>query len=273
MPDVYEVFALRYASYAGRQRRESVLRADPHLDGPMPIDFYIWVARNAARTIVIDTGFSTEEGVRRGRAITREPRECLALIGVEPAKVKDVIITHLHFDHAGTIGDFPGATFHLQEAEMAYATGRYMCHAQCTHAYSPEIVCDMVRTVFQGRVAYHDGESEIAPNITVHRIGGHTEGLQVVRIMTRRGWLVLASDASHFYENMETANPFPILHNMGDMMEGYRRLKQLSGGAALVIPGHDPRVMQRYPAYRADLEGIAVRLDADPLIIEEGNIC
>lgn len=83
--------------------------------------------------------------------------------------------------------------------------------------------------------------------------------------MTRRGWLVLASDASHFYENMETANPFPILHNMGDMYEGYRRLKELSGDPTRIIPGHDPRVMQRHPAYRAALEGIAVRLDADPL--------
>ena len=273
MSDVYEVYALRYASYAGRQRRESLLRADPHLDGPMPIDFYIWVARNAARTIVIDTGFSTAEGLRRGRTITREPSACLALIGVDAAAIKDVIITHLHFDHAGTIGDFPNAKFHLQEAEMAYATGRYMCHSQCTHAYSPEIVCDMVRTVFQGRVAYHDGDAEIAPNISVHRVGGHTAGLQVVRIMTRRGWLVLASDASHFYENMETANPFPILHNMGDMYEGYRRLKELSGGSTMIIPGHDPRVMQRYPAYQPGLEDIAVRLDADPLTTQEAATC
>ena len=156
---------------------------------------------------------------------------------------------------------------------MAYATGRYMCHSQCTHAYSPEIVCDMVRTVFQGRVAYHDGDAEIAPNISVHRVGGHTAGLQVVRIMTRRGWLVLASDASHFYENMETANPFPILHNMGDMYEGYRRLKELSGGSTMIIPGHDPRVMQRYPAYQPGLEDIAVRLDADPLTTQEAATC
>ena len=267
--DVYEVYALRYASYAGRQRRESLLRADPHLDGPMPIDFYIWVARNADRTIVIDTGFNAAEGVRRGRNITCEPRECLALSGVDSTKITDVIITHLHFDHAGTIGDFAKARFHLQEAEMAYATGRYMCHAQCTHAYSPEIVCDMVRTVFQGRVVYHDGDAEVAPNITVHRVGGHTAGLQVVRIMTQRGWLVLASDASHFYENMETANPFPILHNMGDMYEGYRRLKELSGHPSMIIPGHDPQVMQRYPAYAKGLEHLVVRLDVEPLINPE----
>ena len=265
MNETYEVYALRYATYAGRQRRDNVLRADPHLDGPMPIDFYIWVARNASRTVVIDTGFNAVEGKRRGRDITHEPRECLALIGVDSTTIKDVIITHLHFDHAGTIGEFPNAKFHLQDAEMAYATGRYMCHSQCTHAYSPEIVCDMVRTVFQGRVSYHDGDAEVAPNITVHRVGGHTAGLQVVRILTRRGWLVLASDASHFYENMDTSNPFPIIHNLGEMYEGYQRLRALSGGPTLIIPGHDPLVMKRYPACKPGLEEIAVRLDAEPL--------
>lgn len=265
MDDIYEVCALRYATYAGRQRRENLLRADPHLDGPMPLDFYIWVARNASRTVVIDTGFDAAEGRRRGREVTREPRDALAMIGVDPAAVEDVIITHMHFDHAGTIDHFPNARFHLQEAEMAYATGRYMCHPQCTHAYSPEIVCDMVRAVFRGRVSYHDGDAEVAPNITVHRVGGHTAGLQVVRVLTRRGWLVLASDASHFYENFESANPFPIIHNLGDMVEAYRRIRALSGGPGLIVPGHDPLVMKRYPAFQPGLEGIAARLDADPI--------
>ena len=264
MDNIYEVFALRYASFAGRQRRENVLRADPHLDGPMPLDFFIWVARNASRTVVIDTGFDEAEGKRRGREVTREPRECLAMVDVDPASVKDIVITHLHFDHAGTIDHFPNATFHLQEAEMAYATGRYMCHPQVTHAYSPEIVCNMVRAVFRGRVMFHDGDAEVAPNITVHRVGGHTAGLQVVRVLTRRGWLVLASDASHFYENIDTANPFPIIHNLGDMYEAYRKLRTLSGAANLIVPGHDPLVMKRYPTLRPGLEGAAVRLDVEP---------
>ena len=265
MDDIYEVCALRFATYAGRHRRENLLRADPHLDGPMPLDFYIWVARNASRTVVIDTGFDAAEGKRRGREVAREPRDALAMIGVDPAAVEDVIITHMHFDHAGTIDHFPNARFHLQEAEMAYATGRYMCHPQFTHAYSPEIVCDMVRAVFRGRVSYHDGDAEVAPNITVHRVGGHTAGLQVVRVLTQRGWLVLASDASHFYENLESANPFPIIHNLGDMVEAYRRIRALSGGPGLIVPGHDPLVMKRYPAFHPGLEGIAARLDADPI--------
>ena len=123
----------------------------------------------------------------------------------------------------------------------------------------------MVRRVFEGRVRFHDGWSDIAPGLSVHHVGGHTNGLQVVRVRTRRGWLVLASDASHFYANMDQERPFPIVYNLGDMLAGYRTLDALAESHEHVIPGHDPLVLQRYPAAAKGLEGWVVRLDADPL--------
>ena len=100
--------------------------------------------------------------------------------------------------------------------------------------------------------------------MTVHLIGGHTMGIQSVRVMTRRGWVVLASDASHFYANMEQVRPFPIIWSVAEMVEGYARLRALAESPAHVIPGHDPLVMQRYPAPEKGLEGIACRLDVMP---------
>jgi glyoxylase-like metal-dependent hydrolase (beta-lactamase superfamily II) len=76
---------------------------------------------------------------------------------------------------------------------------------------------------------------------------------------------VLASDASHFYANMEQDRPFPIVWSETDMRQGYRRLRELADSPAHIIPGHDPLVMQRYRAPRPDLEGIAVRLDDEPI--------
>ena len=262
--DVYEVFALRYATYEGRRRHENLLHASPGDDAAMPIDFYLWAIRNAHRTIVVDTGFDHAEGERRGRRITRLPKECLASVGIDAARVEDVVVTHLHFDHAGTIADFPAATFHLQDAEMAFATGRHMCHPGMTHAFTADIVCDMVRAVFAGRVRFHDGDAEIAPGVSLHLIGGHSKGLQVVRVRTRRGWLVIASDVCHFYENIDARNPFPIICDLGDMYEGFRTVNRLASDRSLVIPGHDPLVMARYPAVRTDVAD-AVRLDGDPL--------
>ncbi len=263
--DSYEVVALRYATFAGRWRHQNLLRSDPHLDAPMPLDFFIWVIRNDERTIVVDTGFDHVEAERRGRTIARLPRECLERVGIAAETVRDVVITHLHFDHAGTIDDFPQATFHLQEVEMAYATGRYMKHKHFTHPFSPEIVCNMVRAVFRGRVSFHDGDAEIAPNVTLHRVGGHSAGLQIVRVLTRRGWLVLASDASHYYETIETENPFPLICHLGDMFEAFGTVRRLASHASLIVPGHDPLVMNRFPAVRSGLEEVAVRLDADPI--------
>ncbi len=231
----------------------------------MPIDFFVWAIRNAHRTIVVDTGFGPAEGERRGRRITHLPKDCLARVGIDAAQVRDVVVTHLHFDHAGTIADFPNATFHLQDAEMAFATGRHMCHPEMTHAFTADIVCDMVRAVFAGRVRFHEGDAEIAPGVSLHLIGGHSAGLQVVRVRTRRGWLVLASDVSHFYENIEARNPFPIICDLGDMYEGFRTVTRLATERSLVVPGHDPLVMARYPAAGPDLSHVAVRLDGDPL--------
>jgi glyoxylase-like metal-dependent hydrolase (beta-lactamase superfamily II) len=180
---------------------------------------------------------------------------------VEAATIQDVVITHLHYDHVGNFDLFPQATFHLQDLEMQYATGRCMGVEAMRHAYEPEDVVGMVRRVYAGRVRFHDGDGELAPGVTVHHVGGHTMGLQIVRVATRRGWVVLASDASHFYANMEQGRPFPIVYNVGDMVDGWRRAQALADSPGHVIPGHDPLVLERYPAPKADLRGTVARLD------------
>jgi glyoxylase-like metal-dependent hydrolase (beta-lactamase superfamily II) len=261
--EVYEVFALRYGERSDRTRRESFIFADAH-DAAHPIDYYIWVARSANRLVVIDSGFDRAEAERRERRLLRTPAEALAMLEVDAARVSDVVITHMHYDHAGSLGDFPAARFHLQQDEMAYVTGPCMCHDELRHPFTAEHVCAMVRKVYSGRVAFSDGDAEVAPNLTVHKIGGHTRGLQCVRVLTRRGWVVLASDASHFYENFEKRKLFPIVLDAEAMLKGFQRLEDLAESPAHVVPGHDPLVRARYPAENERLEGIVHRLDVEP---------
>ena len=139
-----------------------------------------------------------------------------------------------------------------------------MCHNVLKHSYEPDDVSAMIRRVFEGRVQFHDGASDIAPGISVHHVGGHTNGLQVVRVRTRRGWVVLASDAVHFYANMETGRPFPVIYNVGDVLEGFNRVKALADTDDHIVPGHDPEVLRRYPAPSEALKGWVARLDAEP---------
>ncbi|MEY4645122.1 MAG: hypothetical protein RLZZ596_1953 [Pseudomonadota bacterium] len=262
-PETYEVFALRYATREG-QRRDHFVGGDPH-DAPMPMDYFVWVIRNENRTFVIDTGFHPEMAIKRKREYLRRPKDALALLGVDASQVKDVILTHLHYDHVGTFDDFPQARFHLQDAELSFATGRHMCNSHMNHGYEVEEVVGMVRLVYKDRVTFHNGDKELAPGVSIHRIGGHTDGLQCVRVMTPRGWVVLASDASHYYEHMRSKRYFTLVFNLGDMLNGYRTMNELAASPDHVIPGHDPQVMDFYPAPTPELKGIVVRLDVEPL--------
>ena len=255
----YEVYAIKYAQHA-RRAAENFIGGDPH-DGPMPLDYFVWLVRGDGREIVVDTGFSAAMAAKRQREHLRCPTDGLRLLGTDSSAVKDVVITHLHYDHVGNFDLFPAATLHLQDLEMSYATGRHMAQPVFQGAFEVEDVVGMVRRVYAGRVRFHDGDGEIAPGVSVHLIGGHTMGLQVVRVSTRRGQVVLASDASHFYVNMEQVRPFPIVFSVADMVEGYRRLRELADSPGHVIPGHDPLVLERYPAPSQALQGIVARLD------------
>jgi glyoxylase-like metal-dependent hydrolase (beta-lactamase superfamily II) len=255
----YEIYAIKYAHHA-RRASENFLGGDPH-DGPMPLDYFVWLVRGAGREIVVDTGFSAAMAAKRRRDHIRCPTEGLKLLGCDAKAVKDVVITHLHYDHVGNFDLFPDATLHLQDLEMNYATGRHMGQPVFRGAYEVEDVVGMVRRVYAGRVRFHDGDGEVAPGVSVHLIGGHTMGMQAVRVATRRGWLVLASDAAHFYANMEQVRPFPIVFSVADMVEGYRRLRELADSSGHIIPGHDPLVLERHPAPSEGLRGIVARLD------------
>ncbi|MCF1504827.1 N-acyl homoserine lactonase family protein [Afifella sp. H1R] len=262
-PEPYEVYAVRYAHNPAATAAHNFVGGDPH-DVPMPLDYFVWAIKGNGRTFIVDTGFDAAMAEKRKRQFLRSPGEGLKTIGIDPDGIEDVIISHMHYDHCGNYDLFPNARYHLQDAEMAYSTGRCMCHDALKLPFEEEDVVAMVRKVFAGRVKFHDGASEIAPGISVHHVGGHSKGLQVVRVWTRRGWLVVASDASHFYANMNEGRAFPVLHSLAETLEGYDRLWELASDRSNVIPGHDPIILDRYPAPSSGLEGVVVRLDADP---------
>lgn len=261
-PETYEIFAIRYGTLM-RQSSQNFLGGDSH-DASMPLDYFVWVVVGDRKSWIVDTGFGQSVGVRRGRQVGRPVGDGLRELGIDPETVEDVIVTHMHYDHAGNHGLFPRATFHLQASEMQYCTGCCMLHPALRHSYEAEDVGHMVRRLYEGKLCFHDGVGELAPGLSLHLVGGHTRGMQVVRVHTARGWVVLASDAMHYYANKDRHLPFPSMDSVSQALDAWRTIERLADSPAHVIPGHDPLVVQRYPLVRPGIEGI-VRLDVAPV--------
>lgn len=259
-PEPFEIFAIRYAHLGHRHPGENFILADPH-EVASDLDYFVWVLRRGGSTYLVDTGFAQEAADRRKRDLLRNPADALPLIGLNAAEITDVILTHLHYDHAGNLDRFPNARFHLQDRDLSFATGRCMCHSTLRAPFDLPDILNMVRHVFAGNAVFHDGDDELAPGLTLHRVGGHSAGLQIVRVWTRRGWVVVASDASHLYANFQQRRPFPVVYNIAEMLEGYNTLYRLADSPGHIVPGHDPLVMKLYPAASPQLDGIVVRLD------------
>lgn len=260
----FELFAIRYARNGPRKVGQNIIGGDLHEMGS-DLDYFVWVAKRSDRVFLIDTGMAEETAIRRRDELVRVPADAIRLLDLDPARIEDIILTHLHYDHAGTLSRYPNARFHVQESEMSYATGRCMCSRLLRRAYEVDDVVHLVKAVFADRVAFADKNCEIVSGLSVHHVGGHTGGSQIVRVWTRRGWVVLASDAAHLFANVRDGAPFPSVYRVDEMMEGYRTIHHLAGGSwDHVIPGHDPAVMKMYPAPSKELEGIVIRLDVTP---------
>ena len=260
MTTLYEVYAIKYGHLDGRPPDALIEGADPH-ESTLAISYYVWLCIGPDGPVLVDLGFSEKTGTKRGRQVIRTPMAGLQAMGVSVEEVKDIVITHLHYDHVGNFDAFPNAGFHLQDAEMAYTTGRDMTDERKRHFFEVDEVCAMVRHVYADRVIFHAGDEELFPGFSVHHLGGHTAGLQCVRVFTRRGWIVLASDAAHLYRHFQERLVFPNYHDAEGVLAGYDKVRDLADSPDHVIPGHDPKVMEIYPAASEGLAGIAVRLD------------
>lgn len=260
----YEILALRYCHNAGLMVSDSFLfhKGDDH-QTPGPMDFFVWLIRGHGHNILVDTGFGEEAAIERKRTLIRNPIDALAAVGAPAEEIRDVVLTHLDYDHSGNIEHFPNATFHLQDAEMEFATGRLMTHKHFRITVRTADILNAVKLVHESRFKFHNGTAQIKPGVTVHLVGGHSGGMQVVRVRTARGWVVLTSDASHYYRNIRRKRPHPVAVDIGKVLEGYRLCEELADSPDHIIPGHDPEVMRCFPAYQGMAD--VVRVDLPPI--------
>lgn len=259
---MYEVAAIRYGTRM-TSKRECYYRWDSYgePEASLRMDYFFWLLRNGDRTIVVDTGFAPDVGERRGRETLCPPTDALRRLGVEPESVETLVLTHLHYDHTGNVDAFPNAELLIPRSELEFWSGPEARHPQFAAVVEPAEIDVIVAAQREGRVRLLEGDGEIAPGVSALVVGGHSPGQLVLTIDGDGGPVVLASDAVHYYEELELERPFEILIDLRAMVAAYGTVRKLMAeqpGAALVV-GHDPEVMDRFPALD-DAAGLAVRV-------------
>ena len=243
----WEVHAIRYATLKDFSVSGLVRGADR--TRKMDIAMMIWLIRGQGRTILFDSGFYHEPFMKQWHpADYRNPSSALAALNVKPEDVTDVVLSHIHWDHADGFDLFPQAKIWIQKDELEYYSGEaWQGHTRT--AADPEVLLGLVRLNTQGRVILvHGDDQELFPGIRAYTGGKHTWQSQFLGVRTAAGTVVLASDNAYLYENLETLTPIGQTLDADSNLRALLRMQQLASRPGLIVPGHDPKVMEIFPA-------------------------
>ena len=242
----YEIFAIRYATIPDFQVAGLVEGAAP--SRKMDIAMMVWLIRGPGKSILFDSGFYRDQFFKQWHvADFSKPSDAVAKFGVKPEGVTDVIISHMHWDHADGMDLFPNAKIWLQKEELEYYAGSAWQSRRTHGGIDPDDVLAAVKLNTQNRVGLVDGDAkEIIPGITAYTGGKHTYASQFITVNTAKGTVVLASDNMYLYENLDKHAPIAATLDRDSNLRAQDRMKQLAAEPRLIVPGHDPAVMTRF---------------------------
>jgi len=251
---MYEVYALKYGE-RDTTACQFFYRESSH--APITLHYFVWLILGGPHPVLVDTGFLDDDAQSRGIRNYITPAAAVERAGVKAADVPVSLITHLHYDHWAGHSLFPSAEFWIQREEVAFWTGRYGRMPAFRGSANVNALAGLVTLNYGNRIRIVDGDQDVLPGIRVHRVGGHTAGLQIVTVKSARGTVVLTSDASHFYRNVETRQPVQIITNLPEMLEAFETIHALAGAEKLIVAGHDPEVAGRFTTVEPGIIKIA----------------
>jgi N-acyl homoserine lactone hydrolase len=209
----------------------------------MPVPMVICLARRGGDLVLLDSGYTTVEvGAAFGAQGYTDYTELLGEVGVRPADIDLVTLSHLHFDHGGGTDAFPNARFVVQRRELEYAAGGMTHNAHARQGFRAEDVVALVKLNWAGRVVLVDGDQEdVIPGLDAYLTPGHTVGTMTVCLDTTRGRVCFASDAVYTYRNLEQDIALGFGVGLLESVDSYKKIRRLVGGGIL-IPGHEDRM-------------------------------
>jgi glyoxylase-like metal-dependent hydrolase (beta-lactamase superfamily II) len=244
----YEIYAIRYATLPGFSVAELVAGADPARK--LDIAMMIWLVRGNGHNILVDSGFYHDRFFKDWHVNDFvKPSDTLKPLGVKPEDITDIIISHMHWDHSDGMDLFPNARVWIQKDELQYYAGEAWQTKEAHDGIDADDVLTLVKLNTLGRVGLVNGDAqEILPGITCYTGGRHTYASQYVGVNTKAGIVILASDNMYLYENLEKHVPIAATLDAASNLRAQDRMKKLSANPSLIIPGHDPAVMTKFPS-------------------------
>ncbi len=246
---LYTVNAIRYGRTPNFPVSNLVPGADPKRTIGMALIY--WLIRGQGRTVLVDAGFYRPQFFTADWLPTRNfalPQETLGRLGLKPADVTDIILTHMHFDHADGLDLFPNARVWIQHEEYTYYTGAAWQNQNTHGGIDRDDVLALVRINLAGRVRFVEGDSqEIFPGIRCYTGGKHTFASQYIGVATAAGTVVLASDNLYLYENLDRHLPIAATLDPVANLKAQDRMRSIASEPRLIIPGHDPAEFDRFP--------------------------
>jgi glyoxylase-like metal-dependent hydrolase (beta-lactamase superfamily II) len=230
-------------------------------DGDLDMDYNFWVIKSNGKVILMDTGYDIKAHDWLGEISVTPTPEGLKIIDLDPLSVDMVLTSHFHYDHIGYLGLFENAQIVSGQKEYDYWFGKRDANALEGEFTTEENLVPVEKAKNEGRLRLISEPTEVFPGITVYQLGGHCPGEIIAHIQTADGSLILASDAAHFYEQLENEWPFFAFTNLDEMRNALKFILQLAKDTgATIIPGHDGRTRDRFPAAPGNAGSIAVVL-------------
>ncbi len=251
---MFEVYALKYGE-RDTTACQFFYREASH--EPITLHYFVWLILGGPHPILVDTGFGEDDARARHIRNYVSPAAMVERAGVKAAHIPMALITHLHYDHWAGHALFPAAEYWIQREEIEFWTGPYARYDAFKQSQNVGALTEIVPLNYGNRLRIVSGDREVLPGLRVHRVGGHTAGLQIVTVETARGTVVLTSDASHFYRNVERRQPVQIITNLPEMLQAFETIHELAGREKIIVTGHDPEVAERFKPIEGGIIKIA----------------
>ena len=238
-----------YKVYGASYGRSTYTASNLFLDGSSrerrSFQWLFWIVRGEGKTILVDTGFDDASLADRWRIRNYvSPLQRLAGMAISPDEISDIIITHAHWDHIGSLAPFTRARLWMQNEEYMHAQSTVSLEKPVRKGMRLRDISLMQRAQREGRLRLLGGNATIIPGISVHLCGGHTPGSQYVSVNTRTGPVIISGDECYLYENNQKTLPIGSAYDHDRNLSCIKEMQRRAASPFYILPGHDPKVIK-----------------------------